>query len=100
MLMINSDYRMAEYFTKLVKTSLDANQSVDDNTLTNLIYSLESLRINKITPGPNTLDLLDYINAKYSYDDISDKSGFDLGAVFGCMKYLEVAKEIKNESLL
>lgn len=100
MLLINSDYKAAEYFAKLVKTSLDADQPVDDNTLTNLILSLEILRVNKITPGPNALDLLDYIEAKYAYSDISKRSGFDLGAVFGCMKYLEIAKEIKNESLL
>jgi hypothetical protein len=61
----------------------------DDTLMQNLFVSTVHMLRDGDTPGPNYECLHRYLEAEYSYTDISEKPGFSIGAVFGSLKFLE-----------
>ena len=47
------------------------------------------------SPGENFYRLQNYLDAQYTYTDISNKPGFSAGAVFGSLLILKEFKDLK-----
>lgn len=87
--MSNIDKIISEKCSKDILEAYKSGQKPDDTLMQNLFTSTVYMIKDGDKPGPNFICLERYLDAIYAYTDISEKPGFDRGAIFGSLKFLE-----------
>lgn len=94
--MSNIDAKVAEHFSKILHEKLENGESISENDFDNFLSAIAYCVIDKTSLGPEAENFAAFLHAKYCYENASDYSGFDLGAIYGSLKFLDKVKKIKE----
>lgn len=89
------DQIMSEICAKDILESYNSGQKPNKISMKNLSTSISYMIKDGDLPGENFYRLQNYLDAQYTYTDISDKPGFSAGAVFGSLSILKEFKDSK-----
>lgn len=89
------DKIISEQCSKLILEYYKSGQKPDDTLMQNLFTSTVRMIKDGDSPGENFYRLQNYLDAQYTYTDISNKPGFSAGAVFGSLLILKEFKDLK-----
>lgn len=95
--MSKTDQAMSEYCSKHILKAFKSGTKPDEILFKNLLTSTASMIKNKERPGDNFDRLYRYLDAQFAYTNISEKSGFGAGAVFGSIKLLDEFNNLNKE---
>lgn len=94
--MSNIDAKVADHFSKILHEKLENGESISENDFDNFITSLSFCLKDKTPLGSETENFAAFLHAKYCYDNVGEFPGFDLGALYGLLKFLNKVQEIKE----
>lgn len=89
------DQIISERCSKLILEYYKSGQKPDDTLIQNLFTNTVRMIKDGDSPGENFYRLQNYLDAQYTYTDISNKPGFSAGAVFGSLLILKEFKDLK-----
>ena len=92
-----SDYKMAEFTSNLILKCFKKHKRVPDDLFDNLQKALVHMTLNHIPMGPNVKRLYIHLDAEYSYRDVNELPGFDLGAIYGSIEFYNTFKNLTKK---
>ena len=96
--MSKTDQAMSEYCSRHILKAFESGIKPDEILFKNLLTSTASMIKNKEQPGDNFDRLYWYLDDQFAYTDISEKSGFDIGVIFGSLKLLDEFNNLNKEA--
>lgn len=92
------DYEMAERNARIILDKLSNDEPIPEDITNNFITSLARMTIDRSEVGPNVKMLREVLNARYSYTNIHDLYGFNLGASYGATKLFRSIVDLTHPS--
>lgn len=91
-----ADQKLLEYFSKEILLALENGKRIPAPLFENWITALIFIAEHKCKLDSSTLALKSYLHAEFTYHD-KHADGFDLGAVYGSLVYVDIARNLQDD---